>query len=373
MSINRIFMKILHVVPSFNIGGMEKIICAFINKSPRDIFHNILPLDGKLKAVRWIQNENVTSVKFDKTANRAEYFRELYSLIKSNKPELIMTYNWGATDAIWLGKLARVKTIIHSEHGFNIDEAKVNNFKRDCLRYFLYRLTDRVIVVSHELQNFMLKKIRLKKGKVVFIPNGVNTKIFCPNSKEKNGIKKKLGISDNNLVIGYVGRLNPIKNFELMLDMFDKCLQKNQNIKLLIVGDGPEKEKIERMCSTKKIQNNVVLIGEKENVLSFLRIMDIFLLTSHREQMPMTVLESMSAGVPVASVKVGELPYIINQYQNGILFEKDESSEEMANQLTAFLARRDVEQLKDNARLKVKKYYNEEKMINKYLELIRSI
>ena len=114
-------MRILHVVPTFGFGGMERILCALVNNTLKSHSHTILSLDGNIQASIWIKNETTTYVAFEKPPKRRAFFQALYHSVRKISPEILMTYNWGATDAIWLGRLMRIHKIVHSEHGFNAD------------------------------------------------------------------------------------------------------------------------------------------------------------------------------------------------------------------------------------------------------------
>src|SRR6266511_4141808 len=292
-------MKILHVVPSFGLGGMEKVICALIEKTSDYHKHAILSLDGDTQANRWIKDSDVQLVDFDKPSERNRYFQSLYRSLREVHPELLMTYNWGATDAVWLGHLAGIRHVIHSEHGFNVDEGKATVWKRDVIRFFVYRLASKVIVISRDLHKLLRQRFFLKENQVLHIPNGIDTSCYAPDLIEHQQIRKTLGFTESEIVVGFSGRLDPIKNLCFLLDIFAYCARSNSHLRLLIVGDGPEKKSIETFCREKNLCNSVVFTGQQDSVLPYLRAMDVFLLTSLREQMPMTVLEAMVVGVLV--------------------------------------------------------------------------
>src|SRR5262245_9921060 len=132
-------MKILHIIPSFGLGGMEKVICSIINHTFSQYQHFILSLDGNDRAFQWVKASNVERVVFHKGEVFSQYLRKLYKEITNLSPSLLMTYNWGATDAIWLGKLAGIKNIIHHEHGFSIEEAQRTIWSRGICRFAVYR------------------------------------------------------------------------------------------------------------------------------------------------------------------------------------------------------------------------------------------
>src|SRR5262245_1749825 len=233
-------MKILHVTPSFGLGGMEKIITVFINRSV-EYTHVIMPLDGNRDAFKWIRAKTASCIEFEKPKSRIIFFIKLYHMIKSLRPDLIMSYSWGGIDALWIGRIAKVGLTIHNEHGFNIDEARKTSGKRDLLRIILYRLANHIIVVSSDLDVMLKTKYRLKNESISFIPNGINTDEFCPSSGDRERIRGQLGFAENDTVVVYCGRLDPVKNFEFMLEVIEYCGSIDESIRLMIIGDGVER------------------------------------------------------------------------------------------------------------------------------------
>ena len=99
-------ISILHVVPSFGLGGMERIICAIVDGTVPGCAHTILSLSGTVEAKAWINSPSTCYVPLVKPSTRREFFLLLYHQLQELRPQVLMSYNWGATDAIWLGRLA---------------------------------------------------------------------------------------------------------------------------------------------------------------------------------------------------------------------------------------------------------------------------
>src|SRR2546430_8665938 len=182
-------MKILHAVPSFGLGGMEKVLCSIINSTADKYDHELFAIDNNKEAIKWTKPQNVRFIDFHKSDIRHIFFKSLYKIIKVRKPDILMTYNWGATDAIWLGRLAGVTRIIHNEHGFNIDEAIALSAKRSLVRFFVYRMASRTIVVSNELLSIMTNKFYLNNRRLTFIKNGITTVYYIQSSSVRERIR----------------------------------------------------------------------------------------------------------------------------------------------------------------------------------------
>lgn len=366
-------MKILHVLPSFGLGGMEKIVCTLINNTSDRYKHEILSLDHCTRASIWIKDRKVQFVEFEKPNERGRFFRTLYRALQKTQPDLLMTYNWGATDAIWLGFIAGIQRIIHNEHGFNVDEGRTTHWKRDLVRFLVYRFASRLIVVSGELETLLQRRYLLRAGHVTRIPNGIDTSCYSPDFTERQRVREMLGFEDSEVVIGFSGRLDPIKNLDLLLNIFASCVRERPHLRLLVVGDGPEKKHLETLCQEKNIRNHVIFTGQQGNVLPYLRAMDVFLLTSLREQMPMTVLEAMAVGIPVVSNKVGEIPYIVDDGINGFVLDVNASIEIFVQALFSLLPKTRRRSMGEAARQKVVENFQEQSMVRQYKALIQEL
>jgi sugar transferase (PEP-CTERM/EpsH1 system associated) len=364
-------MRILHVVPSFGLGGMEKIMCAIINASTNEHQHAILSLDGCASALTWISGSRVQMIPFRKYKSRRLFFCSLYKTLCQNRPDLLMTYNWGAIDAIWLGRLASISNIIHHEHGFNVDEGVSTAWRRDVIRLIVYRLVSKVVVVSHELEEMLRSRFRLSESAVTRISNGIDTSFYSPSEGERQQMRASLGYQESDLVIGFSGRLDPIKNLTLLLEVFRSSNPRKYPVRLLVVGDGPDRLRLEAQCDSSGLRSYAMFVGEQTEVLPYLRAMDVFLLTSLREQMPLTVLEAMAVGMPVIATRVGELPYIIDDGTDGFIRDLNAAAEPLAKALGTLLCSSRRKVMSAAARQKVLTKFRQQTMLKHYLDLIR--
>ncbi|MGE3541770.1 MAG: glycosyltransferase [Candidatus Tectimicrobiota bacterium] len=366
-------MKILHVVPSFGLGGMEKVLCAIINATMHEYDHTLLALDNKHDATRWIHGHNMRLVDFCKPQGRRQYFQALYHAIRTVRPAMLMTYNWGATDAIWLGRLSGVHKIVHNEHGFNIDEATSLLWKRALVRFAVYRLASKTVVVSHELLHMLSKKFCLGTHKVAFIPNGIDTNIYCRNDRARERMRRALHFENKHFVIGFSGRLDPVKNFDLMIKVFASCRQKDPCYKFLLIGAGPEEKRLATLCQDRGLREHVHFAGQQDDVLPYLNTLDAFILTSYREQMPMTILEAMSMGIPTVASRVGEIPYVIDHGTDGFLVSPQAAPETWAEIFISLKNEAKYKHVGLLARQKILATFRDQEMIRSYRSLIESV
>ena len=364
-------MRILHVVPSFGFGGMEKIICAVINNGDHRHRHDILVLDGVAGAREWISNSEVSIVPFKKDKLRRYFFLSLFKVLRESRPDLLMSYNWGAIDAIWIGRLAGISKIIHHEHGFNVEESISTEWRRDIIRAILYRLASKVVVVSHELETMLRRRFRIPGKKVRRIPNGIDTSLYSSDDTARTQTRNSLGYQASHFVIGFSGRVDAVKNLDLLFNIFRGCNPHDSPFRLLIVGDGPDRLRLEGLCKRASLESYVTFVGAQSEVLPYLRAMDTFLLTSLREQMPLTILEAMAVGLPIIATRVGELPFIIEDGVNGFLRDVNASAEQFVEPLRSLLCYSTHRRLAEAARRKVAQQFPIKTMLGQYADLIR--
>ena len=174
-------------------------------------------------------------------------------------------------------------------------------------RFMVYRMVSALVTVSSNLKRSIQKKYWLPDKHIHMIPNGIDTGYYSPDSSVRRQTRQALNLKEEDFVIVFSGRLDPVKNFELMLAVFELCHRQDRKVKLLIVGDGPERQKIEQIRMQRKLHTGLMMVGQKLEVLPYLRAGDVFLLTSLTEQMPLTILEAMSVGLPVVASNVGEI------------------------------------------------------------------
>lgn len=147
-------------------------------------------------------------------------------------------------------------------------------------------------------------------GKISVIHNGVNlpdVSMLATNAKERHKI-----------VVGFVGRLSPEKGVDYLLEIIEKTLSVQNNIRFVIVGDGPDKHLLTPFLRT-PFEKHVTLVGQKSQVEPLYLQMDLFVMPSRSEGLPFVALEAMSYGIPVIATAVGGLPEVINNGKDGIL------------------------------------------------------
>lgn len=225
----------------------------------------------------------------------------------------------------------------------------------------LYNRCDEILAPYHEL-----KENLQKEGITTEIDTarlGVDIEIFTP-PPDKRLSKSKLHISPEKKVIGYVGRISKEKNTHLLLEAFRK-LEEQENIMLLMVGDGTKKQ----VKEFKKIKNCKVT-GFVPDVHEYLKAMDIFVMPSLTETTSLATLEAMACGLPVIATKVGYIKSYLVKNHNGLFFPRNSSSVLSLKMSQLLKDKKLREELGQNARKTVTYGFSWERSINKIKRLL---
>jgi glycosyltransferase involved in cell wall biosynthesis len=181
------------------------------------------------------------------------------------------------------------------------------------------RFFDRIVAVSNDVKKDMLK-YKIPEKKIRVIDNGISLERF-ERLVETRKMKTQLGFEEKTRVIGTVGSLVVEKGHIYLLEAARQILDVVQDLKFLIIGDGPLRMALEEKSEELGIKKNVIFMGRRENVQELLMAMDIFVLPSIKEGLPIALLEAMAAKRPVVATRVGAIPRVIGSKDIGVLVE----------------------------------------------------
>lgn len=187
----------------------------------------------------------------------------------------------------------------------------------------MLRLADRVIVVNREVRDY-LQTLGIPAERVVWIPNGVDVQQFCPASPvQKAQARVQLRLGETERVVLYVGRLEHMKGVDILLRGWHELspVQRN-NSRLIIVGDGPERQALAQMAQTFGVGTSVCFAGEQDSVQAYYQAADLFVLPSRTEGLSNALLEGMASSLPVLVSKVGGAVDLVQEGQSGFFLNR---------------------------------------------------
>ena len=296
---------LLHVFSTFCPAGPQVRTVTLMHGFGDRYRHTVVACDNRTEASELIQGVDVAYRPFSPGSGPAASLRFFRGLLKELKPDLLATYNWGAMDAVLAAKSLRFGAHVHHEDGFNADETDGLKGRRNWTRRMSLRHSE-LIVPSSKLEGIAKEVWRLPQ--VRLIPNGVDAKAFACDLAKGAAFRAEHGIAKDAFLIGAVGHLRPVKNFgRLIRAAASAPFPEGARPHLVIVGDGNERERLEGLAAEHRSALPITFAGHQADLVPAYSALDVFSLSSDSEQQPVSLLEAMAAGVPVAATDVGDI------------------------------------------------------------------
>jgi L-malate glycosyltransferase len=230
--------------------------------------------------------------------------------------------------AAWVARQCRIPHVVRTQHGIAEPFAGAKRLRHALVQgidAMVGRLaTERLVCVTEDLRKRLAPLVGVSK--LVVVHNGIDqTDVFS--SLTTQDAKRLLGFPPGTPVIGTAGRLEPIKRLDIFLRASVQILHKQPQTKFLIAGAGSEESRLKELADALGIGETVQFVGRRDDIYNVLRAMDVFVLCSDHEGLPMVLLEAMSLGIPIVSRSVGGIPEIIESGIHGLLVHSDDPSE----------------------------------------------
>ena len=197
------------------------------------------------------------------------------------------------------------------------DLSKQNYFKRLWDRA-LKNADDISCAESQKTADFLTQK--QKYLHVELICNGVDSTYFAPDAQARANEREKLGFAPENVVFCCVARLSAEKNHTVLLHAFSWVHAKNPSARLLLVGDGAQKEKLTELVRQNNLEQAVLFTGEVSDARPYLQAADVFVLPSKTESLPLALLEASACGLPAIVSQAGDMPRVVVHGETGFVF-----------------------------------------------------
>ena len=317
MSSARRPIKVLHILHAFSHGGLENGIVNIINGSPPDIEHELCLLTTADEFIHRLRKPVRYYQLHKGPGNSLTTVLELRRFIRQSGANIVHTRNWGAFDGIIAACLCPGIALLHGEHGRDISDTQGRNRRRNLLRRLFSPRVARFTTVSEDLRLWLTERVGIPKSKIVLIRNGVDLELYRP--RRDIALRQELGISEQEFVVGAVGRLDPVKNYPGLIRSFAALAREFPECRLLIVGDGPERQTLETLARDHGMNPLSIFKGYRSDVDRFYGVFDVFVLNSFAEGMSNTLLEAMASGLPIISTSVGASADLLSDGNRGKL------------------------------------------------------
>ena len=304
---------LLHVFPSFAIGGAQVRFAAVANHHGPRYRHAVIAMDGNL-ACRERLDPGLDVRYLDPGLRKGDTrgnLRRIRGFLRALRPAAMVTSNWGSIE--WaLANLAPLVRHVHMEDGFGPDERAGQLPRRIWTRRLALRRSV-VMLPSQTLLRIATEQWRLPQHRLRYVPNGVDLGRFAPHGRAWGAVP----------VIGTVAALRAEKNLGRLLRAFAAL---DAPARLVVVGDGPERPALEQLAAELGIVDRVRFAGHVAAPAGEYAGFDLFALSSDTEQMPLSVLEAMAAGLPVVSTDVGDVRAMLAEGNGPFVAGKDDAA-----------------------------------------------
>ncbi|TAL84400.1 MAG: TIGR03088 family PEP-CTERM/XrtA system glycosyltransferase [Rhodanobacter sp.] len=314
---------VVHVLYRLDTGGMERIVVSLIQATRDRYRHAVIALTGFGDLRGEIDGMVTACLSLEKKPGKdwpcyARFWRALRTL----KPDLVQTYNLGTLDLAPIVRLAGVHRLVHAEHGRDATDPQGENPRYLRLRYWMAPLIHRYIAVSPDLRRWLIERARIRCSKVAYIANGIDVAAFeVP--RDAAAPRPRLGdfAPPGTVLIGNVARLDKVKDQAGLITAFKLLREAGKYVdcRLVIVGEGAQRQELERQLAELGLVETVRLLGNRDDVAELLAECDVSVLSSIAEGMPVTLLEAMAAKLPIVATDVGGVASVVETGITGTL------------------------------------------------------
>lgn len=360
--------RLLCIATSMNTGGAETFLMkiyraldkskyqmdfCLTDKNPGFYDSEILEMGGRIYYIT------------KKTENLPKCLNDIRKVVKDNNYKYVMRISAQSLSVLDLiaAKLGGAKKIVYRSTNSGVESKKEEILNK--IFFFLPRIIPNVkIAPSTEAAKFIFGEKCIERKKVFLLNNAIDTKLFLYNEKKRSEIRKCLNV-ENSIVIGHIGRFSEQKNHKFLLDIFKEILNIEESAKLLLVGTGEIKIKIEQYAKELGIFSKINFMGVRSDIPDLLLAFDIMVFPSFYEGMPNTIIEAQATGLKC--IISDTITKEANISGNVEYLSLDMSAKEWAEKV---LSKIEKEKRRDCCKLYVNKGYDIENVIKKFEKLI---
>ena len=374
-------IKLFYVITQSEFGGAQKYVFLLSEYLKSDKYDIRVICGGNGELVNRLKEINIEVAPLFELKREINLlsditaFLKLVGMFNKEKPDIVHS---NSTKAGLLARLAaRIAAVpvnIFTAHGFIFNEpmSKMKKLFYIILEWICGKCCDKIIAVSYKDKSSALESHIAKNENIEVIHHGLEPAEFTKLSM-RDKKKQDYGFKDTDYLIGTIANFYKTKGIEYLVEAGEKVLHKHKNVKFVLVGEGVLKKSIECLIEKKKMKDNFVLTGYKNDAIEYLKIFDIFVLSSIKEGFPWIILEAMAAGKPIVATTVGGIPEMLEDKKEALLVPPA-NSDKLANSITKIIQdKKMANTLGENAKKRVGVDFHVEKMIKQTESIYKSV
>jgi len=365
-------IRIIHLVTRLPVAGLEKVVASLDQGMHcRRYISSIWCLEEADVLGRELQAEGRNVKELGKRCGRdlALFFR-LAVALRSEKIDILhchdeLAWFYGAFSG-WLGGVGRIICTIHGHRGYrskrHLQEQKL-----------LSRFTSAIVGVSDSVRQQVIEELRLRPEKVSVIHNGISLEPFRYSTTRRHRSRRALGIPESAILLGSVGRLDPVKNIEVIIEASARLQNLIPDLRVILVGEGPSQEQLARKVAMLGLKEKTIFLGLRNDISDLLAAVDIYICSSTTEGISLSVLEAMATERAVIATAVGGNLEVIQDRKTGILIKPGDPEVLAAAIIELSLDAGERSAIGQRARREVEANFSLQRMIKDYDKVYTSI
>ena len=373
---NKRKINVLFIIVQIDImGGSERLVFNLVRNLDRDRYNpSILWFDGDKKIEDFKQLNIPLFHVIKKRRFDFNTMRRIAEIIRDNGIDVINAHHFMSFIYSYYGsKILNSARLIYTEHSeWEVEDI---SWKWRKVGSYMMKRINAIVGVSQAVTALLEDRFDFQPTKAITIENGVELRTV-PDTSLRSNVRRRLGLAKDDIVIGIVANLKKVKNHIFLLRVFKELLPGcDRPVKLLIIGQGVKGDpdntepEIRAYVEENSLKESVLLLGYRPDVSDILTAMDIFCLTSHKEGLPIGLLEAMAAGLPVIGTEVDGIRDVIVDKRNGFLLEP-ENTAQAVERLRSLL---ESDKLRKEMGLESRKIAVEQYSLNKCIEQYQTL
>ena len=301
---------VLQLIDGLNVGGAEVLLRDLASGLLRRGYQVSVGYSTPGPLVQELENLDISLTRLPRLARVDPFLlARIIRLMRRERPQIVHTHLFKSDfHGRLAAKITGVPIVVSTLHN---NDAWAQKKLLGSLYGATARYADRLIAVSAEVRDFQIRHTGVPAEKIVTIDNGVDLSRFAGQEEKGKKLRQNLGIAPSAPLFGIIGRLKPQKDHVTFLKAAAVLLQEQPNARFLIIGDGPLRAELEKMTKAMDLSSAAIFTGLRSDIPALLAAIDVLVLSSQWEGLPVTLLEGMAASRPVVATAVGGVPSVV--------------------------------------------------------------
>ena len=310
-------MKILYVITSTETGGAEKALLGLVRFMLSENTVRVVSLKslGPVAADMQQAGAEVKTLQMH-WYNQGSVIRQLAEEIKTFQPDIVHAMLYRAIEYTRMACAGKNIKLVTTPH-FDLSK---KCFLFRWMDFLLKDLDNLTVAESFSTARYLINHQKYLKEKVYLLPNGADPAVFYPDISLRAKMRQAHGYQPENIVFISVARLAPVKDPITLLQAFRNVFRTHPMVRLVYVGEGPEREKLGVYIRANQLEGVIALAGEQTDINAWLNMADVFVLPSVEESLPLALMEALLVGLPCIVSRVGDMPLWVEHGKNGFVF-----------------------------------------------------